>query len=959
MPKASPTGWDDNPVELWGTPVNSHSPNWPYPGSRWWKFDIHAHTPASLDTNAWQSVKGTRNELTPEQWLLKYMQAGIDCVAVTDHNTGDWIDKLKSAYAAMQKQANESAGPEDFRELVLFPGVEISVSCGFHLLAIFGPEATRRTISDLLATVRYKGTDGGCDGITERSAVDVIRAVLDAGGIPIPAHSDQKNGLLRTGQGASTYALDQRMVRQVMENEGVLAVEWLDLSLPVPAGFQKEISTRARVLGSDCHSFHGKCVPGSSFTWIKMADPTLNGLRLALLDGDGISVRRSDEGPFNPFQTPAHFVASIEVESARFMGNGHQQRLNFTPFCNALIGGRGTGKSTIVHALRLVYRRDKELQFLGNTSEPCHRFISFAKTPNGRDADGGLRDNTRISVVLSRDGALHRLWWRQDDDHAIVVEDQGKNGEWQTSASQAVTTERFPVRLFSQGQIADMAGENRQALLDIMDEAADTGELHNALERAKRTYLSQQAQLREMDGHLNGRSELERKLTDLNHKLATVAQSDHSEILNAHRRSLRQRREVEMSLQQLREMPNRINAFTHDLLLDDWSDGTFDPAKDHGLIIWKDQAIQVLDEAGKALTKTARNLQEKVNHLSKDVHIEQWRQSVDRSEDDYRTMQSDLAKQGITSPMEIERIVINQRQLEKQLNQLAQLQRDRDQLAEEIESQRKKILHARRAVTQARQKFVRNTLATNKFVQIEVVEFGFEAHKIERSLRDLLDCQDDRFADDFLQIDDGEPVGGMAFELVRSGGADRDGALERIKQGLINQGGEFRGHFRNFLRRKFATPEFGDRVNCWFPDDDLRITYSRTADGDNWVPISQGSQGQRAASLLAFLLAFGNEPLVLDQPEDDLDNHLIYDLVVRQIRENKMRRQLIIATHNPNIVVNGDAEMVHALDFHKGQCRVKECGALQETSVREEVCQVMEGGREAFTRRWARLGRGV
>ena len=143
-------------------------------------------------------------------------------------------------------------------------------------------------------------------------------------------------------------------------------------------------------------------------------------------------------------------------------------------------------------------------------------------------------------------------------------------------------------------------------------------------------------------------------------------------------------------------------------------------------------------------------------------------------------------------------------------------------------------------------------------------------------------------------------------------------------------------------------------MRCWFPEDDLRIEYRR---GNEWAQITEGSQGQRSAALLAFLLAFGNEPLVLDQPEDDLDNHLIYDLIVRQIRENKLRRQLLIVTHNPNVVVNGDAEMVHALYFINGQCQVVERGALQDLSVREEVCRVMEGGREAFARRWARLGR--
>ena len=107
--------------------------------------------------------------------------------------------------------------------------------------------------------------------------------------------------------------------------------------------------------------------------------------------------------------------------------------------------------------------------------------------------------------------------------------------------------------------------------------------------------------------------------------------------------------------------------------------------------------------------------------------------------------------------------------------------------------------------------------------------------------------------------------------------------------------------------------------------------------------------------MLAFLLAHGNEPLVLDQPEDDLDNHLIYELVVQQIRENKLRRQILVVTHNPNIVVNGDAEMLYAMDFKEGQCKVIEQGSLQERAMRNEVCRVMEGGLEAFERRYRRL----
>ena len=240
-----------------------------------------------------------------------------------------------------------------------------------------------------------------------------------------------------------------------------------------------------------------------------------------------------------------------------------------------------------------------------------------------------------------------------------------------------------------------------------------------------------------------------------------------------------------------------------------------------------------------------------------------------------------------------------------------------------------------------------------------MVGFGFEARSIERSLRELLECQDERFETDILQYDHPEPSAGLAFDLACATDETKEDVLAEVKRTLVGVRGALNGHFRNYLKRKLERPEFADRVDCWFPEDDLRIEYSPAGDGRDWAAIRQGSQGQRSAALLAFLLAFGDEPLVLDQPEDDLDNHLIYDLIVRQIRENKLRRQLIVVTHNPNVLVNGDAEMVHVLEFREGQCRVAVEGALQQRSLREEVCRVMEGGREAFSRRWARLGRGA
>ena len=926
--------------------------DWPYPGSRWWKFDFHTHTPGSADT-PWAK----RNlELSPEDWLLRYMAAGIDCVAVTDHNSGAWIDGLKAAYRRMKEQSEAGTPPDGFRELTLFPGVEISVNGGFHLLAIFDPSANTRTISDLLATVRYRGTHGNSDGVTRASPADVVQAVLDADGIPIPAHSDQDKGLLRVNPGTRACALDPHTVRQVMEIEDLLAIEWVDGALPVPACVQKESDRAAKVLGSDCHSFQGRGVPGSRFTWIKMASATLEGLRLALLDGNGVSVRRSDEGAFEPFETPTHFVTGIQIDSARFMGNSSPERLDFTPYYNALIGGRGTGKSTVLHAMRMAYRRDEELRRLGEKTEPYRQFTSFAETAKGRDGDGALRDNTEIRIDLIRDGTVHRLRWERGGRGAVVEEQDG-NGEWRASASQAVTAERFPVRLFSQGQIAAMAGEGRQALLDVIDEAAEVGDLHRGFEEAKRTYFSQRARLRELDGRLEGRPEYERKLADINRKLEALAQSHHAEVLKAHQQALRQRREVETTLEQLRGIPGRIESLAQDLLLDDWPEGTFDPATDQDAIAWRVEAERVLSETRETLAKAAQALAEKAETLGTDRRLAEWRRRADQAQTDYETLQAALAEQGVGNPQEFGRLVQERQHLEAQLRQLEQLRKDRESHEAENQAQWIRVLGARKAITGAREQFVSATLAANDFVRMEVIGFGFEERSIERSLRDLLDVQDGRFENDILRSDGGEPAGGLALELAVAD--DRDVVLEDVKRRLIAVDERFGGHFRNYLQRKLEKPEFADHVRCWFPDDDLRIEYSRSGDGRDWSAITQGSQGQRSAALLAFLLAFGDEPLVLDQPEDDLDNHLIYELIVRQIRENKRRRQLIIVTHNPNVVVNGDAEMVHAFGFGGGQCRVVERGALQEKAVREEVCRVMEGGREAFSRRWARLGREV
>ncbi|MGB1276318.1 MAG: AAA family ATPase, partial [Nannocystaceae bacterium] len=119
--------------------------------------------------------------------------------------------------------------------------------------------------------------------------------------------------------------------------------------------------------------------------------------------------------------------------------------------------------------------------------------------------------------------------------------------------------------------------------------------------------------------------------------------------------------------------------------------------------------------------------------------------------------------------------------------------------------------------------------------------------------------------------------------------------------------------------------------------------------GDVWRSTEQLSTGQKSAALLPILLLESEAPLLIDQPEDNLDNRYISDAIVPQIREVKTRRQLLCITHNPNLPVLGDAENVCVLAADGRRSQLKSRGTVPD--VRDDIVRLMEGGIEAFRRR--------
>lgn len=138
-------------------------------------------------------------------------------------------------------------------------------------------------------------------------------------------------------------------------------------------------------------------------------------------------------------------------------------------------------------------------------------------------------------------------------------------------------------------------------------------------------------------------------------------------------------------------------------------------------------------------------------------------------------------------------------------------------------------------------------------------------------------------------------------------------------------------------------------------DDRVAIELNVASDGQtNFKDAAELSRGQKCTALLPILLARRDSPLIIDQPEDNLDNHFIYETVVDSLRRLKPRRQMIFITHNANIPVLGEAELVVVMNSDGRRGYVEKAGSVDDC--RREIIDLLEGGEEAFQLRRKRYG---
>ncbi len=918
-------------------------------GAKWWKFDFHTHTPASSDYGKGREQALLR-QIEPREWLLNHMRAGIDCIGVTDHNSTKWIGELQSALVALERDS-----PDDFRPLTLFPGVEITVNGGVHLLALFEPGTPPERVQSLLGEVRYRGIAGESSEAAEGSIFDAVSAAARCDALPILAHVDEEKGAF--------HELSGNTLGPLLDLHDLVAMEVRDPNLQMPQLYLDRKLRWARILSTDSHHPTGGesgRYPGSHFTWVKMGKPCLDQLKLALLDGDRLSVRRSDECQGNPNDVAHDYIVSLEIRDAAKMGRGRAAVFEFSPWMNAVIGGRGTGKSTAVHFARGALGKGKELKDLTDDSLPRTIYEGFMGLSPKKKVEDGLTPNTEIKLVLVRDDRVFRVTWRPSGSPPLVEIQDGDR--WLPAETQDL--ERFAVRIFSQGQLLEMAKGDSKALMRLVDAGADVGSLKNEVGELGSTYRTLRSKVRELGQRLEARDRLRAELDDVTAKLAKLEKSNHAAVLKEHQRRRRQIREVERQKQDMEGFIERVRDVLKTAFLSDPPEGVFGPDDAETLL-----AITTLSEA---VDLAVANIRKETETLSSGVVTFQ-RATIQgplgvaaaAAQAEYQKLVQDLAQAGMSDPSDYGRLVQERQRLEEQLRGLDAIFTERADLELQSDEVIFKIKAARRGIIDKRRVFLRQESSRQKHVTIELEPYGpSDTEGSLKRLCEIFSWQGQNFLSE-LWSGEGDTETGAIPSIYSDRSQppttdDLEARLEGFKKKLAGElvppGGDFGARLRSSVTKETERrPEVLDELRLWFPEDTLRVRYSQSGDGRDFQDIQSGSPGQRSAALLAFVLSYGNEPLILDQPEDDLDNQLIYDLVVEQLRRTKQQRQFIVVTHNPNIVVNGDAEQVHVMNFGSGQCLIKQAGCLQEREIRNHVCAIMEGGRLAFQSRYRRL----
>ncbi|MDZ7268347.1 MAG: AAA family ATPase [candidate division KSB1 bacterium] len=897
-------------------------------GARDYRCALQVNTPMQNCFKGFDSKYRRDSEPFQRDFALALAQrckkAGIDAIGLCDHNS--------VAYVEIVRRELRQEG------IVVFPGFEVASTEGLHVLCLFDLEAPVEELDHLLTELGLPPKDRWVNGrgLAPRQSPKSFPQILeiiqkDRRGICIAAHMDRENGLL--------FECAKTTRVQYFTDPNLLAGQIAGARADLRA-FERKIVEgqlnhyrRERPLALvnclDVYNLKDIENPACS-TLIKMSTPGIEALWQAFLDPESrleLLTESAREGA-----RPAHRSPHVELVAMTWEGEAsflHGCAIHFNENLNCLIGGRGTGKSTVIESLRYVLDQPP----LGEQARRMHESILAEVVKSG----------TKISLLVrsNQPSPSYYLIERLYPGEPAIYDETGQRRRLQVF-------DIVPgIAIFGQHEIAEIARDtNKQAQLLVRYRAetaatleAGRRECNQLLEANRKQLLAAQAELHEIAEKLAHLPVLQEKLRLFENK-GIEAKLREQALLTREEQILLSSREHLQALQRVIEQARkRLEVEPVSL--------PAGPVLPNGDLIAQAQtALQNLEqELAATLSDLAAALGRTQSELL--VIMERWQNRRQARQKEYERTLMDLQREEIDGAaflrlrQEIERLEPLRFKHAQLRQRCQQLEKKRQQLLQRRQAGRKKLF----ALDQKAAGRVNRLLHGRLRVTLEpAADFTPLFDKL-RSLRK-------RLQEDFFERLAATPGFSQADFLkhLRAGKA----ALQARYQ-LTDRQAEVLAHLDAATMLELEELDLPDRVT-------IELNVAAPHETPRWRRMPDLSTGQKATAILLLLFPESRTPLVIDQPEDDLDNRFIADTIIPTLRQEKRRRQFLFATHNANIPVLGDAELIIALETggegksNSAVIREGNVGAIDRESVKLLVEQVLEGGQRAFELRRAKYG---
>ena len=652
-----------------------------------------------------------------------------------------------------------------------------------------------------------------------------------------------------------------------------------------------------------------------------MSEISLEGLRQAFLD-PGSRIR------LNSDPEPEDHTELVSLEWKGGFLDGAKVPLN--PNLNVLVGGRGAGKSTIIESLRYVLG----LEPIGEEARKAHQGIVSRVIRSGTQISLRMRSHrpTRAEYTIER-----------TVPNPPVVRD----GSGQISNLRPM--EILPrIEVYGQHEISELtrSAEKLTRLLDRFTErdlslARRKADILLELEKTRRSILDVQGELDQIDERLA-------TLPSLEETLSRFREAKLEEKLRERSSFVREERLLNSVSERLKPFHDCLEILRQDIPIDR-AFLSAESLKDLPSKVVFSELSDVLTRLSSDIEDLERRFGEALERAKEKIAEirTHWSERKEEAQEKYEEILRSLER----SAVDAEEFI----RLQGEIENLRPL-RERSELL-----QRGKLEHSER----------RRALRT-EWEDLKAEEFRLldrAAKKVGKTLRDRVQIE-------VTASGNREPLSSLLRERVGGRLSEAINALARAENLSLPELADKCRQGADAVQKAFGVTEPQARRLAEAPPEvlmqieelelppttSLRLNTALVGTPPSWQALEDLSTGQKATAVLLLLLLESDAPLIVDQPEDDLDNRFITEGVVPKMREEKRRRQFVFSTHNANIPVLGDAELILGLtaeggaDEGKAVIDSEHMGSIDTQPVRDLVENILEGGRDAFETRRLKYG---